>query len=328
MKTIYCVNSDSQVWNLETFLIELSFAMSQHSNITINMMQEGPDLNYLKITDFIKSLSNLYNYDLKKLVICINNVIQPDIPDIVIKKSSPLHHVTNTIQAAKSSQYTATKKNIKKVFGLFIGRGNAPRLDLSAYLYHNYHDKSLQTYHYDKNVEFHRNNIGIERLMTDQTSTNLIQIAEFLEQCPLKIVDEEITYPIFQHNYTELRKHYQDFFVEIICETYFSGQTFYPTEKTWRAVTMKTPFLIQGPVNFLKNLRKLGFKTFYQWWDESYDEDGGLLGINTILRNVDRLSKMSTVELQSMYNDMKPVLEHNYNVLIELTDKSFDIFYD
>ena len=90
----------------------------------------------------------------------------------------------------------------------------------------------------------------------------------------------------------------------------------------------QTPFIIQGPVNFLKNLRKLGFKTFSNWWDESYDEDGGLIGIETILRNINNLSNMSTIQLKSMYDDMKPVLEHNYNVLIELTNNSFDMFYD
>ena len=324
MKTIYCVNIDSHVWNLETFLIELSFAISQHSNITINMMCEGPDLNYLRITEFIKTLSDLYNYNLKKLVICINNVIQPDIPNIVIKKSSPLHHVNDTIRACNLSQYTATKKDIKKVFGLFIGRGNAPRLALSAYLYHNYHNKSLQTYHYDKNVEFHRNNIGIERLLTDQPDTNLIQIAEFLEQCPLKIVDEEITYPIFQHNYTELRKHYQDFFVEIVCESYFSGQTFYPTEKTWRAVTMKTPFIIQGPQNFLTNLKKLGFKTFSDFWDEGYSEDPSSHQPIEIKKVIDYLAHKTQDEIYSMYQMMQEILDHNYQRLLTLTDRDFN----
>ena len=131
MKTIYCVNSDSQIWNLETFLIELSFAMSQHSNITIDMKCEGPDLNYLKITDFIKSLSDLYNYDLKKLVICSNNVIQPDIPDIVIKKSSPLHHVYDTIRACKLSQYTATEKDTNpEILAGRIAEDLAIQLDL------------------------------------------------------------------------------------------------------------------------------------------------------------------------------------------------------
>ena len=88
----------------------------------------------------------------------------------------------------------------------------------------------------------------------------------------------------------------------------------------------KTPAMIQGPVGFLKNLKKLGFKTFSDYWDESYDEDGQILGTQRILDNVSRLSKLTGQELHSMYIDMLPILNHNYNTMMEMDSKSFDIF--
>jgi hypothetical protein len=76
----------------------------------------------------------------------------------------------------------------------------------------------------------------------------------------------------------------------------------------------------------LKNLKKLGFKTFSDYWDESYDEDGQILGTQRILDNVSRLSKLTGQELHSMYIDMLPILNHNYNTMMEMDSKSFDIF--
>jgi hypothetical protein len=121
----------------------------------------------------------------------------------------------------------------------------------------------------------------------------------------------------------DIGKIYDNVFAEIVCETYCRGITFFPTEKTWRPIACRTPFMVQGPVNFLRNLKKLGFKTFDRWWDESYDEDGGLVGIKTIQSNIDRLAQLSQLDLNNLYKDMLPTIEHNYEVFMNLTEQKF-----
>ena len=59
--------------------------------------------------------------------------------------------------------------------------------------------------------------------------------------------------------------------MDIVVETYVSGQSFFPTEKTLRPIIAQTPFIVMGPKGYLANLRRMGFMTFGQWWDESYD---------------------------------------------------------
>ena len=75
---------------------------------------------------------------------------------------------------------------------------------------------------------------------------------------------------------------------------------------------------------FIKNLRRMGFKTFHHWWDEGYSEDPDDCQVTCMLDNIDRLSHLSICELQSIYSDMEPTLQHNRNLLLELTKEQIE----
>ena len=61
----------------------------------------------------------------------------------------------------------------------------------------------------------------------------------------------------------------------------------------------------------------MGFKTFWEFWDEEYDGYGMGQRYQKILTIINEVSKKSTVELQQMYAAMQPILDHNYNLLLE-----------
>jgi hypothetical protein len=86
---------------------------------------------------------------------------------------------------------------------------------------------------------------------------------------------------------------------------------------------MKTPFIIQGPTWFLENLKKLGFKTFSKFWNEGYSEDPPAIALLGILEVINTLQKLTAQEISTMYNEMKPILEHNYTTLMNLTNSDF-----
>ena len=71
-------------------------------------------------------------------------------------------------------------------------------------------------------------------------------------------------------NYS-LLQFYDQFEIELVSETFLYGQCFFPTEKTVRPIVGCRPILVNGPRNFLHNLKQLGFKTFDQLWSEDYD---------------------------------------------------------
>jgi hypothetical protein len=69
----------------------------------------------------------------------------------------------------------------------------------------------------------------------------------------------------------------------------------------------------------LKKIRSYGFKTFSPWIDESYDSiKNNHLRLEAILREVDRISKLSYTELTIMHNEMQHVFEHNRNIYLTL----------
>ena len=86
---------------------------------------------------------------------------------------------------------------------------------------------------------------------------------------------------------------------------------------------MKTPFIVQGPQNFIKHFKRLGFKTFDTWWSEGYSEDINDYQLKGIIDIIDVLSTLTVTQLESVYAEMAPVLEHNYQLMLEIPDTDF-----
>lgn len=100
----------------------------------------------------------------------------------------------------------------------------------------------------------------------------------------------------------DLLKFYNQFEIEIVAETYCVGTTFFPTEKTIRPIMAARPFLIQGPKNFLTNLRFMGFKTYSDYWDESYDKLEGPARWQSILATLKTIQNTQGIDEVAMYN--------------------------
>ena len=79
---------------------------------------------------------------------------------------------------------------------------------------------------------------------------------------------------------------------------------------------MKKPFVVFGGKNYLEYLRQMGFRTFEDFWDESYDGYSEADRYMQILVLIDKLAQKSLEDLETMYWDMKYTLDHNYNLLI------------
>jgi hypothetical protein len=316
---ITIANIDGLMWDLDLVIPDIIAEYQQFGHAVIDLNSEGPDAGELKLYSILDNICNKFNFRKNLITIKTRNVLESH-PEYNIVINEPLY-VNECQWFAKNNPLP--KKTITKHFGIFIGRSNWTRLDLSAEIYNLYKDKSLQTFHYDSSSDFHKGHLGLEQLMHIDNCTQVKRVSDLLLASPIRTELPE--YPIISPEHLSIAKLYHNFFVEIVCETYCKGKTFYPTEKIWRPLICLTPFMVQGPVDYLKNLRRLGFKTFSEYWDESYDEDG-FYGINTIKHNLKNLSLKSTQELTDMYNDMIPLLEHNKKVFMSLDRTSWDIF--
>ena len=65
-------------------------------------------------------------------------------------------------------------------------------------------------------------------------------------------------------------------------------------------------------------MQRCGFKTFSNYWDESYDDLQDYERIQAIQSVLKKLFLLDHNELTDMYADMLPILIHNKNRLITM----------
>ncbi len=103
-------------------------------------------------------------------------------------------------------------------------------------------------------------------------------------------------------------------FVHVVTETVFYEQKLHLTEKIFKPIVARRPFILVGAQGNLQYLKRYGFKTFDQWIDESYDsEPDPDTRISMIVTELTKLCNMSDQQLRNMQQEMHSVLEHNFN---------------
>lgn len=101
-------------------------------------------------------------------------------------------------------------------------------------------------------------------------------------------------------------------FINIVAETVFNYPYPYLTEKTFKCFWHGSPFVIAGASNSLSYLKSIGFKTFANWFDESYDSiQDPEQRLMSVLDTLDIISKWSLEKCQDVYNKMQSVITHN-----------------
>lgn len=123
-------------------------------------------------------------------------------------------------------------------------------------------------------------------------------------------------------------KFYSDTNFEIVGETFgeLGNDAFFPTEKIVKPITMKHPFVVAGSKGYLRNLRTLGFKTFADHIDESYDLihdwQDRTKAVVEVVRSIIRKGSLK------FYNETKSIREHNYNVLCDMQGRQKNILWN
>jgi|TARA_B110000503_G_C7057899_1_gene375298 hypothetical protein len=287
------------------------------------LIDEGPDLSKVMIEDmpFLDLLVN------KGIEVQTYNLVQEQVSGLkieILNQCLPFLYYAN-------KKLTSDKKNIEKHFGMFVGGSRWHRLFLASNLYARHKDQSLISYRQSAKINYQPCNLHIDELYLHTAKINnnnfFTEINNFISHLPLQLTKEpndNCGYINFDQAW-EISELYEKLFVDIVQETWHNGKTFYPTEKIARPIACYTPFIVYGGVDFLNNLKKIGFKTFNDFWSESYDKLSGCERIIAINRLVKNISFKSVDELKNMYNDMQPILKHNAELYQNL-DKGMKVF--
>lgn len=100
----------------------------------------------------------------------------------------------------------------------------------------------------------------------------------------------------------------------LVTETIYFESKLHLTEKIFKAIVTKRPFILVAAAGNLAYLKSYGFRTFDKWIDESYDsEPDNTKRMHMIVGELEKLCKLSIHDLKKMYNDMQDVLDFNHH---------------
>lgn len=292
--------TSDKIWNLAEFIEFLTD--NQHKSISITIYPEAVDLTALGVYRIL----DLYKF--KQVKIHTYNPFETSNKYDIIFKSNPWFKKQELIDPAWHTW------NFKKKFFCLYHRPTASRLGLAGYLLAHHQDASLIHFSAklspDDLVQFELDKLLSYRIESVQEAGALIN------QMPILLSpSDRYTFNQGYHYDDPLTNFYQDILIDVVAESHVLGDTFFPTEKTTRPMWLKKPFIIFGSKNYLDYLHQMGFRTFSDFWDESYDGYEGPARFNKILTLLDQLANKSTDELEYMYLSMIYTLDHNYNLL-------------
>ena len=314
-KTLRIWSSDGIIYNLNDLVIEMCESMSQQQDIILDNEFEGPCLRSIGYKQDINLLSLIekccqkFNYNKNKITYTTSNLIEDKnlLPNIVYNFKNGNGNLFFTFQ----NKIKNFDKDLKYHFGSFIQHSTYPRLFFGSLLHDRYRNQSLYSYRRDLSNPTHASNMDIEQFFFNFLDKKYFnQINKLIADLPIQVLSSDCN----DHLANDLLDSYNKFFVDIVTETYFTGNLFFLSEKTARPLATKTPFLMFGAKNTLKHLQQLGFQTFNKFWSESYDGAEGALRCQMMSDIIEKISKMTVDQLKNLYNRMLPVLEHNYKL--------------
>lgn len=184
------------------------------------------------------------------------------------------------------SKYTIEekiKKN-KNIFSVNHTKWSGESSWFWMLMYEKYKDKKLNIDHsiklYDflylnKNPREHRLNL-FEKIKKENILDNSLfsftrKGIKLKKEYELPWVDIK-NYPDMGSDQDIYELPYNHSFCSIVSETHIHDEIFI-TEKIWKPIITQQLFVVYGKAKYLKDLRELGFQTFHNIMDESYDEE-------------------------------------------------------
>jgi len=142
---------------------------------------------------------------------------------------------------------------------------------------------------------------------------------KFHKMLPLK--SDNIDTETINNYETHVGKYFEDSYWNIILETHLdidSTNGVFITEKTWKPILHQQPFIIFGTVGSLQHLRDLGYRTFDNVIDESYDLiKDNRLRYQMALDEIIKLNSLTNSQLQDINTKVKDIVLHNSNVFLQ-----------
>ena len=299
------IPADTYIWNiseLNKFLID-----HQGGDIKISTNHEGCCCYSIGLYELLDQFK--FN---SVTILTTNPLEQHDVYDVKVQLQWHFFDIKKSVE----TEYHTWNKS--KVFGTLYGRALWHRIGIASHLLAYHTGYSLVGCLCDPTDTDNRNLFETNELFTNDIRS-FQNFGNIVKQLPLNLDNVDTYIPGHQNTdifVNQTKKNYANFFIDIVAEPFTTGECFFPTEKTMRPMLLKKPMISMASRDHLCYLQQMGFETFYKFWSEDYDGYEGRERYIRILALIDELAKKSKKELEEMYQVMKPILDHNYNLLV------------
>jgi hypothetical protein len=240
-------------------------------------------------------------------------------------------------QMYKNDEYTS-KRHIdilEKDFLSFNYRYRPHRLDLTSLFYklglleNSYF--SISSYNPESPTNSFINSVDqsfCNRIGLSMDEVNRLQHSMLPLQIDLSVSDTDSHSKMLIGSRGELTKFYDKSLVSIVTETNAYTDIISETEKTFKPIVFKQPFILIGAPKSLENLKTKGYKTFSNWFDESYDNivdhHQRMITIGNVctqIKNWSRDKKKAFIE------ETQEIVDYNYSHFQNVYSNRIDNFW-
>ena len=194
-----------------------------------------------------------------------------------------------------------------------------------SYMYHKHKGQKFDIDHSDKKFHYlylnkqprtHRKKLYDKLVAKNVLSNSLYTFINYDQprrlpmEYELPWVDTS-NYPQYGYDQDLYTKPYNHSSCSIVSETNDNSNEVFMTEKIWKPIIAQQLFIVHGNYLYLQKLREMGFKTFNNYFDESYDLE------KDPDRRLDKLVDLCIDLKDAYWSDIymlsKGIRKHNYD---------------
>jgi len=324
------IEVSGDIWYNEQAVRQQLEQLASGTQITLDLCSEGPSLHRLGITAVVDAWLALHRLSPDAVTVTRWSNGGESIHYKKYRCSVPSHfwYYAQEYQSPPEQEFSGTKPHL---FGLFLGRATVHRNVIMYQVQQQWADRFLisrlpaLTPHGTPVPEPWNmpNHLGwqLPETLSDWAPGHEQQVIDWFASQSFVSIDGRTVRDQFgnpdnhvAHNRSMLT-HYSKFNIELVCESYTLGQTFFPTEKTARPIAGTRPWLIYAAPGYIQHLKCMGFCSFDSLWDESYDQLEGPARWSAMRQVIQHLVDLDVTALNTVLAQAHEIAQHNHQHL-------------
>ena len=216
------------------------------------------------------------------------------------------------------------RSNVSRRFICFNRRFRSHRLQLLAYL----HEADVLDQFY---ISFGR---SVEGLDAKQSARDFCRdlpdvekviknIDALYDRLPFILDNSVLDYNLVDEHFNKnVLQLYADSGISVISETLFHTDSIFHSEKTYHPMRYCQPFIMVNASGSLATLRRDGYRTFGDFWDESYDDiKDHHARMQAIIQLIKEIAAWSDSKFKQFLIDSREICLHNLRLLESCHDR-------